>query len=559
MSNIRKEVKLINKHISSVHKQKRQRLKDVDFFVLDNSIRESTVGQLRSHTLENKIEIFAQSKKCGFKHIIVASFSHMTRVDDQFVEYLKEKGEDFDSFYSFSEVTEGLKKDKTYDTETIPVALKKNRKYGLKHTFFEIDLANDDCDWEKFTIQDMSDLVHQRMKYVREQFPDARILINLRDLPLAMTKVPERVLTFVKNLAKLPKAEQMFALAFEDPMGEYLPEELEAWTASLRRVMDKNGWRDGHLLSHIHQKWDLQTSSTLDCISAGSDGMWASLCEEGAAMGHASSAVTIMNLIRLGNKKVLEKYNCVNLRNAARVVTKITTGKDPHPKQCVYGDRAIDLVFDALGVGDFDLASFFGVEPPNRITTLASEDMLIDRLTNLFGPNPQFNNEIAGKMKERMLEDLREGRKEEYMSRVGIILLFDRSGGQLTEEMCDEIAKVKMQDAQHKQLIDEIRKEWDRWDTRDKVQGDDCLQFDNFYHGFMAPYFGCYRCANTKKGLAAIDMDNDGLVDWKEFMVYIQWALHQYPDVDSADDLLSIVFEKGLIPAMRDVRIKSKN
>ena len=32
-------------------------LRDMDIFVLDNSIRESTVGALRGHSLENKWEV----------------------------------------------------------------------------------------------------------------------------------------------------------------------------------------------------------------------------------------------------------------------------------------------------------------------------------------------------------------------------------------------------------------------------------------------------------------------------------------------------------------------
>ena len=75
-------------------------------------------------------------------------------------------------------------------------------------------------------------------------------------------------------------------------------------------------------------------------------------------------------------------------------------------------------------------------------------------------------------------------------------------------------------------------------------------------HGFMAPYFGCYRCHSTKLGLQAMDMDRDGYVDWNEFLVYIKWALREYPDTESADDLMSNVFEKGLISAMRDDRRK---
>ena len=179
---------------------------------------------------------------------------------------------------------------------------------------------------------------------------DARILINFRDLPQVMTQAPERLLMIVKFLSTQPPHLHMFALAFEDPMGEYLPEELEAWTASIRRTR----WSSGKILVHIHQKWDLQTASQLDCLSAGADGVWASLCEEGAAVGHACSSVTLMNLVRLGNKKVLETYSCKEVRKAAIAVTKFTTGKPPHPRQVVYGERALDLAFGSRGVGDFN-------------------------------------------------------------------------------------------------------------------------------------------------------------------------------------------------------------
>ena len=82
-------------------------MRDLDLFVLDNSIRESTVGQLRGHTLESKWEIYDEVKKVGFKNYIVASFSHMTRVDDVFIKQLVEKGEDRNGLYGFSEITEG--------------------------------------------------------------------------------------------------------------------------------------------------------------------------------------------------------------------------------------------------------------------------------------------------------------------------------------------------------------------------------------------------------------------------------------------------------------------
>ena len=190
------------------------------------------------------------------------------------------------------------------------------------------------------------------------------------------------------------------------------------------------------------------------------------------------------------------------------------------------------------------------------MSTLATTEMIANHLENLFGKNPQFTEDMALKMKELMLEDLRGGRKEEYNSAAGVAVLFDRAGGKLTERMSEVISSVQVKSQYHKGLIAEVRKQWDLWDQKDIEQNDDRLQFDSFYHGFMQPYFGCYQCIATKKGLQALDMNSDGYIDWKEFLVYVKWALSQYPDVANVDELMSIVFRKGLIPAMRDEIIR---
>ena len=141
----------------------------------------------------------------------------------------------------------------------------------------------------------------------------------------------------------------------------------------------------------------------------GANGIWASVCLEGAVMGNAASCVTLLNLIRLGNKKILEKFNCQYLRKAAIKVTEITTGREPDVKQPIYGARALDFTFD-LNKEEFDLADFFGEKGPVRITTMASAEMIRTRLVNLFGEDEQFNAELGQKMRELILEDLRNGR-----------------------------------------------------------------------------------------------------------------------------------------------------
>ena len=142
------------------------------------------------------------------------------------------------------------------------------------------------------------------------------------------------------------------------------------------------------------------------------------------------------------------------------------------------------------------------------------------------------------------------------MSRVGLAMLFDRAGGHLTEAIRDEIANAEVNKPCHQRLIEEVRQRWDEWDLREEEQHDECLEFDSFYNGFMAPYFGCYRCEDTIQALQAIDMDDDNKVDWNEFLVYLMWALHEYPDIKTQDELIDVAFRKGLIPAMRDEIIK---
>ncbi|XP_071491060.1 uncharacterized protein [Diadema antillarum] len=533
---------------------KYQVLRDLDLFVLDNSMRESTVAQLRGHTLENKWKIYEEVKKCGFKHTIVASFSHMTRVDDDFVKQLKERGENPDGLWAFSEITAGAK-DKVPDTTNVPLGIRKLQPAGLYNVIFEVDLGDSVYDFNRFSIDNMCALLSKWNNWCYENLSSkAKVMFNFRDIGDVMPKHSVRLFKVVSFFAQLPPNRRPFGIVFEEPMGKALPEECGMWARYIRKIMDDNGWK-GHLLVHVHEKYGNCDTTVLQALMDGANGVWASVCTEGAAIGHASTCVTLMNLIRLGNKKVLRKYNCTYLRQAAVNVTKITTGKDPHIKQPIFGARAIDFVF-TLQPEDFDLARFFGEKAPVRITTMASKEMIRHRLVNLFGDNPQFTLELANKMKKLILEDVRAGRKEEYMSMVGLALLFDRAGGSLDEKMRNAIDQFQVNSPHAKNMLDKVREMWDEWDLREG-KSDDMLQFDSFYNGFMAPYFSCYRCSDTKKALAAIDMDSDGMVDWNEFETYLKWALHEYPNIGDVEELFDITFRKGIIPAMQDESLKA--
>lgn len=227
-------IKEVNDNIAQ-EKRKRARLKDLDLIVLDNSLRESTVGQLRGHTLENKRKIYQEVTKCGFQFKIVAAYSHMTRVDDSFVaeivRYCQEGKEDLGNLFAFSEVIESVSQG-IPDTKTIPVGLRKMRDQGLINPIIEIDLGIGSINWNAFTAKDMCQLLSERFKWSRQNLsPDAKILVNLRDFPDAMVYQMERLFTVVDFMASLPAAERPFGIMFEEPTGKFLPEEVGAWTA----------------------------------------------------------------------------------------------------------------------------------------------------------------------------------------------------------------------------------------------------------------------------------------------------------------------------------------
>ncbi|KAK3729206.1 hypothetical protein QZH41_002773 [Actinostola sp. cb2023] len=432
-------------------------------FVLDNSIRESTVGQLRGHTIENKWQIyneipviafdqplFALAKQIqwslasthgenhfvvmfGGLHIEMTAFKVLGKwLDAHHCGVLlphdapgrhlhpttARKREDFNKFYAFSEFLESIDKNRVPDSKTIPIGLRKCKELGIKHVNMELDLVYRGIDYTVFTDDIMCQVLSDRMAWVRENlYKDSHIFFNLRDLPDCMKKNPERLFKVVNYLSSLPPNERPFGLVFEES-GKYLPEELGVWTSAIRKEMDDCGFKDGHLLVHVHEQWGMQDSTQLEILANGANGVWASLCTEGASMGHSTSTVMLMNLIRLGNKRVLKQYNCTNLREAAYSVTMITTGKPPHPKQVIYGERALDMVFGMPNLEpdkkDFSMTEFFGQEPVMRMSTMASPGMIVTRLTRLFGTNPTFTEVRAKRMLEVMLEDLHKNIKEEY-------------------------------------------------------------------------------------------------------------------------------------------------
>ena len=70
--------------------EKLERLRTIIPFVVDNSLRETSVVQIRGHTVIDKDIILESLKPTGIQHIIVGTFDFVHQVDDEWLK-IKQK------------------------------------------------------------------------------------------------------------------------------------------------------------------------------------------------------------------------------------------------------------------------------------------------------------------------------------------------------------------------------------------------------------------------------------------------------------------------------------
>jgi len=580
---------------------KRNRLRDIKVFVLDNSLRESTVGQVVGHSLSDKFAISEAVTSCGYKHQIVAAFSSQRRVDDAFCKkYMDGEPNAEDFRYAFTEYSDtNVDGEMLFGPDHIPIGLQKMKQYGISHPIIEIDVAYDAVDWDgKFSTSKMHELFTFLFQWVKDNLrndvgclPKGHCFVNLRDFPLAMVHQQDRVLKLVQFLANLPTEIRPVGLLFEEPMGEYFTDEVGGWTQTIRKTMDDHGWSsqfqkdgktvDGLLLVHVHKQWGMADAVVLEALASGADGIWASVSEEGAAMGHACSAVTLANLARLGNRDVVERYHTRKLAAAARKVTERVINEPVAERQLVYGPRAIDAVFGFGGIagganvnldydGDgeidhFSLAKFLGVDdPPVRISTLASPGLIVKRLKQLFGEdNPLFDEAHASKLLVEMKRQLENNIEEEHSSAMGLAMLWESTFNTVPPAMFKVLEQGAAKSKYVEELLQEAKSCFEDYLEEDgsekkKKKG---LTYTAFYEAYLQPFMGCFSCPDTRFVLDALNLYQDGtkLIEWSEWRIWCLWALRTMPEqIRTVDQLHQCVLRNAILPQSCVIQDKKK-
>ena len=275
---------------------------------MDSSLRETNPGALEGYTLEKMRKVYEEIRKCDFKYFTLGSFTRQSQVEELFLNQLIADGDDLSRVFFFTEVWDNIQN--KVPQSQLPQSLMDCWTFGVKNVIFEIDLNSYKIDYENFNVEMINALFKERVNWVRKLLsPVALIFVHIRDFSSTMQNHQERVEEFVRFLSTQTPEDRIFGILFED-LGDSLPTQLEIWTRAVRQEMDQGGWKDGHLLFHQQEKWGLMHAANLGVLASGADGMMTAVCKEGAGMGHADSCTAITNLIRLGNRKVLDRYNC---------------------------------------------------------------------------------------------------------------------------------------------------------------------------------------------------------------------------------------------------------
>jgi hypothetical protein len=567
------------------------RLKEMKPFILDNSIRESTVAQQRGHVKSDKYAILETVESTGIQEFIVGSFGELPRVEDEWLQEMKDLKKMKPNFWAFTEL-----RDEVIDgrpSADIPLGLRKIMNFGIPNVIIELDVMCNQTDWceyatpnGKWNNQHHCELMQSRILTIKNSIsPNSRVVFNFRDAVKAFNKMEtaRRLLEFTVFLAKLPLSLRPLGVLFEEPAGDTFPWQIRDVCRLIKKAMEDNNWPDGELLIHCHKNYGMCEAVIEEALAHGCTGIWCGISEEGAGTGAGCSLLTLTNLARYGNKHITQMVNFPRMYHAAKEICLITTGQEPHPKTELYGSRAMDILWNQsiMPVSEFDLHLFFDVPSTIRITTFTTPEMFRQQLANTFGNHPEdWEFEIAESMRRQLHEDLLSEDKFDYQTPTGLYDLYVRAGGKkYLREMIETVLQHTKNQSKKKSfsssavmdggadiaedhpLLVQLKHLYDLYASKDGR-----MTYKNFFYCFINRFISCFNfpCPKFNAVVQAIDVDQSGDIDWPEISVWAKWAIEEYKltaENCDIDRLTHMVFVGHIFPvAFQNLyKVKSKS
>jgi hypothetical protein len=408
---------------------KLEKLRNIQPYLIDLSLRENPVGARIGQTLADKLAILPKLREFGFKNIHLGtldySYPNELEVDDDFMMHLRDNGIDMTGCFAFTDIG---KQQLCGDFEPSP-SMHKLKAYGVPNTLHEIYLSDYGMDGQ-YTLEELKLSLPASIAWLHENIRgdnggQPRILINIVDGCDAFAENPERTFEILQLLASQP----IEGVSIEDDRGTYLPFQVGAYIAAARSLLPP----PLKIVVHMHAGGGFENASVIEALLNGADGVWGGLPKRAAIIGHASLGELIANLVRVGNPHMEKDYKLEQL-------LPLATGF-----QELDDEAAVPDDLPILGRNAYRLPLSFFRQVPERFMDLPPEKIggtyryricpvvsdtavIAGRLTEVMPPPAGgFNQAVLENMIFLMRQDLRNGERIPYDEPVELRKLYARA------------------------------------------------------------------------------------------------------------------------------------
>jgi hypothetical protein len=406
------------------------RLRTIEPYLIDLSLRENAFGSRVGQTLADKLSILPRLREFGFQNILLGTLDYAIpdelEVDDDFMMHLRDHGIDMTGGFAFTDI--GLMSED--GTFTPSPSMLKMQAYGVPNTLHEIYLSPEgmkplyDFDTLRRSLPATIAWLNANVRGDRGGPP--RILINVVDGCDAFSENLEQTTEILSLLAEQP----IEGLSIEDDRGTYMPFQVGAFVAIARGFLPA----PLKLLVHMHSGAGFENASLIEALLEGADGVWGGLPKRAAIIGHASLGELIANLVRVGNTH-MQDYRLESLLPLASSLQVLDDEQAVPDDLPILGANAYRLTlefFRQTSTRFMDLVpEAIGGSYGYRICPLGSDPpVLAGRLAEVTGkPASSFPADVLSQMVRVMRRDLRAGQRIVYDEPAQLMKLYERAGG----------------------------------------------------------------------------------------------------------------------------------
>lgn len=408
--------------------EKIDKLRDIQPYLIDLSLRENPVGARIGQTLADKLSILPKVRDFGFQNILLGTLDYSMpdelEVDDDFMMYLRDHGIDMTGGFAFTAI--GLVD--TSGNFTPDPSMLKLQAYGVPNTLHEIYLSKEGMAGQ-YDFDTLRRSLPVSIQWLRNNIRGdhggpPRIFINIVDGCDAFAENPDATFEILNLLAGQP----IEGLSMEDDRGTYLPLQVGAYVAAARVFLPP----PLKILVHMHAGGGFENASVLEALINGADGVWGGLPKRAAIIGHASLGELIANLVRVGNPN-MQRYRLDQLLPLATNL------------QILDEEEAVPDDLPILGYNAYRLPLSFFRQIPGRYMDLVPEAIgglyryricpvvsdpavIAGRLAEVTGkPASEFPQNVLEQMVRLMRRDLRAGQRIVYDEPANLLELYARA------------------------------------------------------------------------------------------------------------------------------------